>query len=119
MSFVGYSWFLIVVASVMSVLAVLVSLYILVTYQHPEDNNQAWLPKIIVIFGISLTIWTVLLFPLDVANRAACAASILLANCHLAIPTTLLWYMCYYGIAGMVFVICPFAMFYYEADSET
>ena len=37
--------------------------------------RQAWLPKLVVILGISLAIWTVLLFPLDVANRASCQVS--------------------------------------------
>lgn len=34
--------------------------------------RQAWLPKVVVVLGISLAIWTVLLFPLDVANRSSC-----------------------------------------------
>ena len=38
---------------------------------------QAWLPKIVVVLGISLAIWTVLLFPLDVANRSSCKVNAL------------------------------------------
>ena len=71
--FAGYNYFLIVVTAVVCVLAVVVALYLLVSFQHPEDRNQAWFPKGVVILGISLAIWTVLLFPLDVANRQACA----------------------------------------------
>ena len=69
--FAGYNYFLIVVTAVVCVLAVVVALYLLVSFQHPEDRNQAWFPKGVVILGISLAIWTVLLFPLDVANRQA------------------------------------------------
>ena len=69
--FAGYNYFLIVVTAVVCVLAVVVALYVLVSFQHPEDKNQAWFPKGVVILGISLAIWTVLLFPLDVANRQA------------------------------------------------
>lgn len=113
----GYNWFLIIVAVVGSVLAVGVALYILIAYQHPEDKNQAWIPKFVVVLGISLAIWTVLLFPLDVGNRAACKAGIA-THCSLAIPTHELWYACYIGIMVMVVVLIPFSIFYYEADSE-
>jgi NO-binding membrane sensor protein with MHYT domain len=65
----GYNWFLIIITVVVAVLAVLTALYLLVHYQHPEDKNQAWFPKAVVIFGITLAIWTILLFPLD-AGRA-------------------------------------------------
>ena len=113
----GYNWFLIIVAVVVSVLAVGVALYILIAYQHPEDKNQAWLPKGVVILGVSLAIWTVLLFPLDVGNRAACKAGIA-SHCSFAIPTLQLWYACYIGILVMVTIVIPFAIFYYEADSD-
>lgn len=36
----------------------------LVDYSHPEDHNQAWFPKGVVILGLSLAIDTVLMFPL-------------------------------------------------------
>jgi LMBR1 domain-containing protein 1 len=111
-------WFLIVIVAVVAVLAIFVSLYLLVVYQHPEDHNQAWFPKAVVIFGISLAIWTVLLFPLDVANRRSCAADVLVSHCTYVLPMKALWYACYISIGVMVFIICPFAMFYYEADSE-
>jgi len=64
--FAGYNYFLVVVTAVVCVLAVLVAVYILIAFQHPEDRNQAWFPKAVVVLGISLAIWTVLLFPLDV-----------------------------------------------------
>ncbi len=118
MVFAGYNWFLIIVAVVVSLLAVAVAVYILITYQHPEDKNQAWIPKIVFVFGVSLAIWTVLLFPLDVGNRKACTAGIPYSSCSLAIPTNALWYACYIGIGAMVALVIPFSIFYYEADSE-
>lgn len=118
MAVASYNWFLIIVAAVVCVLAIGVALYILITYQHPEDKNQAWLPKIVFVFGVSLAIWTVLLFPLDVGNRKACADGIAYSNCKFAIPTRELWYTCYAGIGAMVGLIIPFSIFYYEADSE-
>jgi hypothetical protein len=49
---------------VVSVLVLVGCVYILVDYQHPEDRNQAWVPKIVVVLGLSLAIFSVLMFPL-------------------------------------------------------
>jgi len=43
--------------------------YLLVYYQHPDDHNDAYFPKFVVVFGFVLAGATVLLLPLDVANR--------------------------------------------------
>lgn len=45
----GYNWFLIVVAVVCSVVVTMINVYILVHFQHPEDRNQAWFPKLVVV----------------------------------------------------------------------
>lgn len=45
----GYNWFLILVAIIASVVLVLINVYILVHFQHPEDRNQAWFPKLVVV----------------------------------------------------------------------
>lgn len=119
MTLPGFDAFLIVITTVICALSILVALYILVAYQHPEDRNQAWLPKIIVVFGIALALWTVLLFPLDVANRKACSPDVPISYCKFTIPAQQLWYACYIAISALCFVIIPFAMFYYEADSES
>ena len=118
MVFAGFNWFLIIITAVLGLLAIGVAVYLLISYQHPEDKNQAWFPKIVVIFGISLAIWTVLLFPLDVANTEACSSALAHTSCDLALPTTTLWYICYVAAAVMSFFVCPFALYYYEADSE-
>ena len=109
---------LIAVTVVVAVLAVGVAVYVLINYMHPEDRTQAWFPKAVVVFGISLAIWTVLLFPLDVANRATCSSDFPTSYCTFTIPTRTLWYACYIANAVMSFGVIPFAMFYYEADSD-
>ena len=45
----GYNWFLIIVAIVCSVVVTMINVYILVHFQHPEDRNQAWFPKLVVV----------------------------------------------------------------------
>ena len=112
------NWVLIIITAIVGLLAIGVSLYLLVAYQHPEDKNQAWFPKIIVILGMSIAIWTVLLFPLDVANVQSCDLSIPWSSCDTTFPMNDLWYAAYIGNMVVTFVLVPFALFYYEADSE-
>ena len=81
-------------------------------------QNQAWVPKIIVIFGLSLAVFTVLLYPLDIANVKACTAGLSPSACTFTLPTYQIWLACFISILVMSFAIIPFAVFYYEADSE-
>jgi len=59
---------LIVAITVALVLLLVTSIYFLVHYQHPDDRNEAYLPKITVLLGLILAGATSLLLPLDVAN---------------------------------------------------
>ena len=45
----GYNWFLILVAIIASVVLVAINVYVLIHFQHPEDRNQAWFPKFVVV----------------------------------------------------------------------
>ncbi|KDD72048.1 hypothetical protein H632_c3953p0, partial [Helicosporidium sp. ATCC 50920] len=109
---------LIVVLVVVSLVSIGFAFYMLVRYQHPEDYNQAWFPKVVVLLGMCLSIWTVLLFPLDVANVSECPIDQPLANCVTTLPMESLWYACYIAIVVLVFAVVPFSIFYYEGDSE-
>ena len=67
--------FLIIATVVAFFILVIVALYLLVNYQHPDDKNEAYLPKFVVIFGFVLAGATVLLLPLDVANNEGYAGT--------------------------------------------
>lgn len=66
--------------------------YLLVYYQHPDDHNDAYFPKFVVIGGFVLAGATVLLLPLDVANREGYAgmfltvSQFLLMGGHIVFP---------------------------------
>ena len=62
-------WFLILATVVTLLILLVVALYFLVHYQHPDDKNDAYFPKLTVILGFVLAGATVLLLPLDVANN--------------------------------------------------
>ncbi len=114
----GFSLPLLIVTIVVAVIIICANVYVLISYQHPEDRNQAWFPKLIVLLGLSLACWTLLMLPLDVANRAACPVGTALTTCNPTFPMATLWYIAYITNIVLVFAIIPFAYFYYEADSE-
>lgn len=114
----AYNWFLVVVVCVVVPLVLAVNAYLLVHYAHPGDRNQAWLPKLVVLLGLSLCTWSVLLLPLDIANRAACDDGVVASACELTLPMRELWFAVYVLMAAWVGAVVPFCLFYYEADSE-
>ncbi|VAI69324.1 unnamed protein product [Triticum turgidum subsp. durum] len=109
---------LVIVAAVVSVLVLLVSVYLLVNYQHPDDANQAWFPKLVVVLGITVAVLSILMLPADVANRQACKRAVYSGACALTLPMKTLWLVVYIIDAVLVFLVIPFAMFYYEGDQD-
>jgi len=114
----GYNYFLIIIAIVVTGLAVVANLYILVNFQHPEDRNQAWLPKLVVLTALTTAELSILMLPLDVGNRAACEKAISASACNFTMPMRELWFTVYMVMAILVVFVIPFTLFYYEADSD-
>lgn len=114
----GYNLFLIIVTIVMALLIAATTLYLLVAFQHPEDRMQAWFPKIVVCISMFVAISTVLCFPLDVANRQACDGDLLWSDCEFTLPMKDIWYGVYIANIVLVYIVTPFTLFYYEADSD-
>ncbi|KAJ7294873.1 hypothetical protein O6H91_06G109600 [Diphasiastrum complanatum] len=109
---------LLVIVIVVCVLVLLFNTYLLINYQHPDDHNQAYFPKIVVILGLSVAQLSILMLPADVANRHACQHAIYNGACNLTLPMKQLWFAVYIVDAVLVFLVIPFAMFYYEGDQE-
>ncbi|KVH94843.1 LMBR1-like membrane protein [Cynara cardunculus var. scolymus] len=109
---------LVIVAIVVCVLVFIFNLYLLVNYQHPDDKNQAYFPKFVVVLGLSVAAISILMLPADVANRQACQHAIYNGACNLTLPMKDLWLAIYIIDAILVFFVIPFAMFYYEGDQD-
>ena len=62
--------FLICVIVIGFFLLSVIGLYLVIKYQHPDDKNDAYIPKLVVLFGFVLAGGTVFLLPLDVANNS-------------------------------------------------
>ena len=85
--------------------------------QHPDDKNEAYLPKILVLLGFTLSQACILLLPLDVANKdgyAGCAGYDTSVCGGLDMQG--FWEGVYIAILVFVVFLIPFAIFYYEAD---
>lgn len=109
---------LVIVAIVVSVLVFIFNIYLLINYQHPDDKNQAYFPKFVVVLGLTVAALSILMLPADVANRQACQHAIYNGACNLTLPMKDLWLAIYILDAVLVFFVIPFAMFYYEGDQD-
>ena len=108
------NWFLIIVAIVVVITTLLISLRLLRVYLDPEEKHQGggYLPKTCVVLGISLSAFASLLLPFDVANRAD---PTILDDAGGGLDLALLWMITLWSVCGMVIVVLPFALYYYEA----
>ncbi|CAM6129058.1 unnamed protein product [Calypogeia fissa] len=109
---------LLIICIIICIVTVIFNLYILINYQHPDDSNQAYFPKVLVVLGLSVAEISILMLPADVANNHACKNSIWNGACKYTLPMKQLWYAVYIIDAVLVFLIIPFAIFYYEGDQE-
>ncbi|KAK9159070.1 hypothetical protein Scep_005644 [Stephania cephalantha] len=109
---------LVIVAIVVCVLVFVFNVYLLINYQHPDDKNQAYFPKFVVVLGLTVAAVSILMLPADVANRQACRHAIYNGACKLTLPMKDLWLAVYIADAILVFFVIPFAMFYYEGDQD-
>eukprot|EP00934_Nitzschia_sp_Nitz4_P001707 Nitzschia sp. Nitz4//scaffold19_size178191//72545//74285//NITZ4_001973-RA/size178191-processed-gene-0.286-mRNA-1//-1//CDS//3329540667//1707//frame0 len=109
--------FLVVSTIVSFFILFVISVYLLVYYQHPDDHNEAYLPKGVVIGGIMLSGATALLLPLDVANNEGYAGcdGYDTSFCG-GFNMELFWNIFFWLIPCWVFILIPFSTFYYEAD---
>eukprot|EP00529_Nitzschia_sp_RCC80_P012531 CAMPEP_0113446020 /NCGR_PEP_ID=MMETSP0014_2-20120614/3487_1 /TAXON_ID=2857 /ORGANISM="Nitzschia sp." /LENGTH=560 /DNA_ID=CAMNT_0000337091 /DNA_START=342 /DNA_END=2024 /DNA_ORIENTATION=- /assembly_acc=CAM_ASM_000159 len=109
--------FLIVSVTVAFLILFVVAVYLLVYYQHPDDHNEAYFPKFVVIIGIMLAGATALLLPLDVANNEGYpGCDGYQTNLCGGLNMELFWSIFFWLIPIWVFVMIPFSSFYYEAD---
>ncbi len=81
--------FLIVSTVVAFFILFVIAVYLLVHYQHPDDHNEAYIPKLVVIGGIVLAGATALLLPLDVANNEGYAGKLKIYGVLRSGPTRL------------------------------
>lgn len=112
--------FLLVVTLVIFILLIVVGVYLLVHFSHPDDKSDAYFPKLVVVLGFVIAGSVVLLLPLDVANNdgyAGCDGY----DTRLCggLNMQLFWNILYILVLVWLVLLIPFSTFYYEADDGT
>ncbi|KAI8909694.1 hypothetical protein EDD86DRAFT_238344 [Gorgonomyces haynaldii] len=104
---------LIVTSVVFAILVIIGAFYFVVYFQHPNDANVAWFPKIVVVLSITLAAWNVFLLPLDVANQKG----ILDPNAG-GLPMDKLTLGFYATSLILVLIVIPFTSYFYEGEDN-
>lgn len=118
MALIQADWWMYALIAIGVAFLIPINIYILVLWQHPDDKNEAYFPKALVIFGLTLAQGAVLFLPLDVANNAGnveCDQSWSDAFCG-ALNMALAWEIIFYMIFIMAFFMIPYTIFFYEED---
>ena len=102
----GSAIFLIVISVIFGLLVLTLAIVSLIKFQHPDDKNQAWFPKIIVVLGYFVVFMTVMVMPFDVANR----------NRDLNMHIDTLWLVALCTVIVFLCIIIPFSFFWYENE---
>ena len=87
----------------------------IIQMQHPDDNNMAWLPKLIVLLGLYLSCGVVLMLPFDASMSQSCEMD---PNCSAISVLSGVWQALFIAIGCMALICIPFAYFWYETDDE-
>ncbi|KNH09525.1 LMBR1-like conserved region-containing protein [Perkinsela sp. CCAP 1560/4] len=106
------NWWLLLVAVIVFLLVVGGIFLLVRLYSSPEDRNHAWLPKCVVVCGLSLACFAVLLLPYDVANKKSV---LVMESIGGGLNTVLMWKILLWLIVVFTLIIVPFAIFYYES----
>lgn len=109
--------FLLIVTLVAFCLCGVIGVYLMVHYQHPDDKNEAWFPKFVVLFGFILACGSVLSVSLDVANNDGYVGcdGFDTKFCG-GLNMEVFWQVIFWMLPIWMFLLIPFATFFYEAD---
>lgn len=99
--------FLIILLVVIPVVSAVTSFICVILFSSPFDRWQGWIPKLIVVFGMTLGICVIFVLPFDVWNTTQAG------GLDAALP--IIWQVLFVVVAIMILLVLPFTFFYYEA----
>lgn len=102
---------LIITSCVFAILVILGAVYFIVYFQHPQDRNLAWFPKIVVITSLALACFNIFLLPLQAANSTGVSGSS-------GLPMEKLTIGFYGSSVCMILIMIPFTVFFYEGEDS-
>lgn len=101
--------FLIITAAVLAAIVFGLVMVLLVNFVHPDDVNQALVPKVVCVFALWLAFCSVLVLPFDVANQRGEGGDL---------RVDVLWQIIYITDAVLLALVVPYAFFFYESDVD-
>lgn len=104
------------------IVLIIINTYIYVYWQHPDDKNQSFLPKFLIVFGLILSSMSVLMIPIDVANNGGdplCQLENIPSGIYCGgIDFNAVWESLFCIVCFVVVILIPYATFYYEAELD-
>ena len=114
--------FLVAGIGIQILLLLVVNVYTFANYASPDDANEFWFPKIVIVLSLQVSLMSVLLLPIDVANNAGdpyCDSSQTHGTFCGRIDVFLMWEVLFMIGALLLILFIPFSAFYYLADDGT
>jgi LMBR1 domain-containing protein 1 len=116
--------FLVVGFAILMIVMLVINIYILTYWQHPDDKSESVFPKILIVAGLQLSAVSVLMVPVDFANNMGspgCDSNSILNSGSSQFCGGVDFFMVWQAFGGMicftVIALVPFAIFYYEEDA--
>eukprot|EP00732_Lithocolla_globosa_P003537 Lithocolla_globosa_v1_NODE_2878_length_1838_cov_4.805384.p1 type:complete len:511 gc:universal NODE_2878_length_1838_cov_4.805384:279-1811(+) len=103
---------LVIFSCVLFLMLIAASIYFVVYFQHPDDKNVAWFPKVVVILGLVVASTNVLLVPLDIGTQNG------EINATGLFPMQQLNLSFFLITVILFFAVIPFTYIYYESYDE-
>jgi hypothetical protein len=106
--------FLLVVVVLISFITLVVNVYILVYFSHPEDNASRgiWIYRGLVIACMSFASYLVFAIPLDIANAVRDD------SVNLGYNMDMFWWLLFLAIAFCLILLLPGALLLYADDDD-
>eukprot|EP00752_Nemacystus_decipiens_P006149 g5547.t1 len=113
-------WWLYVVLFAALLILLAINSYIVVIWQHPDDKNEAYFPKAVVLASLTLAELAIILLPIDAANGSGnvqCGESWSGLFCG-SLDMAAAWYTVFLLIFIFALFIVPYTIFFYEEDDS-
>ncbi|CAM9149336.1 unnamed protein product [Pylaiella littoralis] len=113
-------WWLYVVLFASLLILLAVNTYIIVIWQHPDDKNEAYFPKAVVLAALTLAELSIILLPIDAANGSGnvqCNESWGTLFCG-SLNMRAAWYAVFLLIFILALFVVPYTIFFYEEDDS-
>jgi LMBR1 domain-containing protein 1 len=112
--------FIIVGITILLLIIFVINVYILVYWQHPQEKNESYIARFLILMSLCLSAMTVLVIPIDIANNSGavnCSMEVVPKGTYCGgLDMYSAWQALFSMVCFFVVVFIPFATFYYESS---